>query len=225
MRRRQRGVQGGLALCLDHWDAPILTSSHTPRYIYAVNQCSTRFSSDPKEFHTLLAVKRIVRYLKGTWEKGLIVNPTGELGWIAPLMPTSVEIGGLRIPPIRQVSGAEINTCLLCQAACSIGHPRYRYSLPCPGLSMKAVASWTQCTICCPSERLLARSMSTWVCRKTTQFGWSQRYSRITKWVQYGCHLSQDHSKVEAYWNSIFLFKEQTWDGSIEILEVDTMEH
>jgi hypothetical protein len=51
---------------------------HTrPDITYAVNQCA-RFSSDPKESHAK-AVKRIVRYLKGTREKGLIFAPTGEV--------------------------------------------------------------------------------------------------------------------------------------------------
>jgi hypothetical protein len=43
---------------------------------YAVNQCA-RFSSDPTESHAR-ALKCIVRYLKGTCEKGLIFSPTGE---------------------------------------------------------------------------------------------------------------------------------------------------
>jgi len=51
---------------------------HTrPDITYAVNQCA-RFSSDPKESHAK-AVKRIIRYLKGTRERGLIYRPTGEL--------------------------------------------------------------------------------------------------------------------------------------------------
>jgi hypothetical protein len=40
---------------------------------YAVHQCA-RFSSDPKESHSL-AVKRIGRYLMGTKDKGLILDP------------------------------------------------------------------------------------------------------------------------------------------------------
>ena len=51
---------------------------HTrPDITYAVNQCA-RFAHDPKESHAK-AVKKIIRYLKGTREKGLIYRPTGEL--------------------------------------------------------------------------------------------------------------------------------------------------
>jgi len=43
---------------------------------YAVNQCA-RFSSDPKEHHGH-AVRWIGRYLAGTKDKGLILNPKNE---------------------------------------------------------------------------------------------------------------------------------------------------
>jgi hypothetical protein len=41
---------------------------------YSVHQCA-RFAADPKESHAA-ALKRIGRYLVGTREKGLILNPT-----------------------------------------------------------------------------------------------------------------------------------------------------
>ena len=48
-----------------------------PDIAFAVHQCA-RFSHQPKKCHED-AVKRIVRYLKGTYKKGLIFKPTGEL--------------------------------------------------------------------------------------------------------------------------------------------------
>jgi len=47
--------------------------STRPEIAYAVHQCA-RFSSDPKESHAT-AVKRIAKYLQGTKDKGLILNP------------------------------------------------------------------------------------------------------------------------------------------------------
>ena len=50
--------------------------SHRPDLTYAVHQCA-RFSHDPKREHGE-AVKRIGRYLKGTADKGLIMQPDHE---------------------------------------------------------------------------------------------------------------------------------------------------
>ena len=47
--------------------------STRPEIAYAVHQCA-RFSSDPKESHAN-AIKRIVKYLIGTIDKGIILNP------------------------------------------------------------------------------------------------------------------------------------------------------
>jgi len=47
--------------------------STRPDIAYAVHQCA-RFSSDPKESHAN-AIKRIVKYLVGTQDKGIILNP------------------------------------------------------------------------------------------------------------------------------------------------------
>ena len=48
--------------------------STRPDIAYAVHQCA-RFSSDPKESHAN-AVKRIVKYLLGTKDQGIILNPS-----------------------------------------------------------------------------------------------------------------------------------------------------
>jgi hypothetical protein len=55
-----------------------LAASTRPDCLYAVHQCA-RFSADPKLSHER-AVKRIIRYLKGTQDKGIILNPDKEKG-------------------------------------------------------------------------------------------------------------------------------------------------
>jgi hypothetical protein len=54
-----------------------LSGNSRPDIAFAVHQVA-RFTHDPRGSHAK-AVKRIVRYLKGTREKGLIMRPTGEL--------------------------------------------------------------------------------------------------------------------------------------------------
>jgi hypothetical protein len=51
-----------------------LSTSTRPDIAFAVHQCA-RFSSNPKRIHEI-AVRRIVRYLKGTKEKGYILRPS-----------------------------------------------------------------------------------------------------------------------------------------------------
>ena len=53
--------------------------STRPDIGYVVHQCA-RFSQDPKRSHGE-AVKRIVRYLKGTADKGIILDPQSELSF------------------------------------------------------------------------------------------------------------------------------------------------
>ena len=55
-----------------------LTGSTRPDISMAVNQCA-RFSNDPKLSHER-AVKRIVRYLHGTKDRGIIFNPDPKRG-------------------------------------------------------------------------------------------------------------------------------------------------
>jgi hypothetical protein len=55
-----------------------LAASTRPDCLFAVHQCA-RFSSNPKLSHER-AVKRIVRYLKGTRDKGLIITPDVSKG-------------------------------------------------------------------------------------------------------------------------------------------------
>ena len=50
-----------------------LEKSTRPDIAYAVHQCA-RFSVDPRESHTR-AIKHLIRYLKGTRDKGLILDP------------------------------------------------------------------------------------------------------------------------------------------------------
>jgi hypothetical protein len=54
-----------------------LSTNTRPDITYAVSQIC-RFTHDPKESHAT-AVKMIIRYLKGTRDKGTIVRPTGSL--------------------------------------------------------------------------------------------------------------------------------------------------
>ena len=54
-----------------------LANNTRPDIAYAVHQCA-RFSHSPKASHSL-AVKRIVRYLKGTSTDGIIMKPNKEL--------------------------------------------------------------------------------------------------------------------------------------------------
>jgi histone deacetylase 1/2 len=68
----------------DGWEYPAalgmlmyLGNNTRPDIAFAVNQCA-RFSFSPKVSHGK-ALKRIVRYLKGTKEQGLIFSPSGEL--------------------------------------------------------------------------------------------------------------------------------------------------
>ena len=53
-----------------------LAGNTWPDIAFAVHQCA-QFFNQPKKCHED-AVKRIVRYLKGTQDKGLIFEPTGE---------------------------------------------------------------------------------------------------------------------------------------------------
>ena len=54
-----------------------LTTNTRPDIAFAVSQVA-RFSHDPKKSHAT-ALKTIVRYLARTWDKGMIVKPTGTL--------------------------------------------------------------------------------------------------------------------------------------------------
>ena len=53
-----------------------LEKSTRPDISFAVHQCA-RFSSDPKQSH-VAALRRIGRYLQGTKDKGLIINPNKD---------------------------------------------------------------------------------------------------------------------------------------------------
>ena len=55
-----------------------LAASTRPDVLFAVHQCA-RFSVNPKLSHER-AVKRIVRYLKGTSDKGIILQPNPQEG-------------------------------------------------------------------------------------------------------------------------------------------------
>jgi hypothetical protein len=55
-----------------------LAASTRPDCLYAVHQCA-RFSADPRLSHER-AVKRIIRYLKGTKDQGIILTPNKEKG-------------------------------------------------------------------------------------------------------------------------------------------------
>ena len=54
-----------------------LATNSRPDIAYAVNQCA-RFTHNPKASHAT-AVKRIIRYLKGTRTKGMQLKPNGQL--------------------------------------------------------------------------------------------------------------------------------------------------
>ena len=77
-------------LCIDKygdafeesWEYPVivgmlmfLATNSRPDIAYAVNQCA-RFTHCPRASHAT-AVKRILRYLNGTKDKGMIIEPTG----------------------------------------------------------------------------------------------------------------------------------------------------
>lgn len=53
-----------------------LSGNTRPDIAFAVHQCA-RFSHDPKQSHAI-AVKRILRYLKGTKDKGMILSPSNN---------------------------------------------------------------------------------------------------------------------------------------------------
>jgi histone deacetylase 1/2 len=55
-----------------------LAASTCPDCLFVVHQCA-RFSANPKLSHER-AVKRIVRYLKGTRDEGLIIKPDTTAG-------------------------------------------------------------------------------------------------------------------------------------------------
>ena len=54
-----------------------LATNSRPDIAYAVNQCA-RFSIAPKRKHEL-AIKRIARYLRGTMNRGMVIDPNKEL--------------------------------------------------------------------------------------------------------------------------------------------------
>jgi hypothetical protein len=77
------GTDADGALCCENWDygsvvgmMMYLASNSRPDIAYAVHQCA-RFTYCPRHSHEE-AVKRIVRYLSGTADKGLIFRPTGK---------------------------------------------------------------------------------------------------------------------------------------------------
>lgn len=55
-----------------------LTNNSRPDIAYAVHQCA-RFTHDPKASHAE-GVKRIIRYLQGTKDKGILLRPDGSQG-------------------------------------------------------------------------------------------------------------------------------------------------
>jgi histone deacetylase 1/2 len=55
-----------------------LNSISRPDCLYSTHQCA-RFSANPKLMHER-ALKRIVRYLKGTKDKGIILKPQSDKG-------------------------------------------------------------------------------------------------------------------------------------------------
>jgi hypothetical protein len=55
-----------------------LANNSRPDIAYAVHQCA-RFTHDPKQSHAE-AVKRIIRYLQGTKDKGIVLRPDGSKG-------------------------------------------------------------------------------------------------------------------------------------------------
>ena len=68
----------------ESWEYPqiigmlmFLSTNSRPDIAFAVNQCA-RFTHCPKASHAL-AVKRILRYLKGTKDKGMILTPFDDL--------------------------------------------------------------------------------------------------------------------------------------------------
>ena len=68
----------------ESWEYPeivgmimFLATNSRPDIAYAVNQCA-RFTHSPKALHSK-AVKRIVRYLKGTRDQGMQLKPNGQL--------------------------------------------------------------------------------------------------------------------------------------------------
>jgi hypothetical protein len=54
-----------------------LANNSRPDIAYATHQCA-RFTHAPKDSHAL-AVKKIIRYLQGTKDKGLIMTPSNDL--------------------------------------------------------------------------------------------------------------------------------------------------
>ena len=70
--------------CAETWSYPsvigmlmYLATNSRPDIAFAVNQCA-RFTHNPKRTHET-AIKRIVRYLKATKDKGMVIDPTGIL--------------------------------------------------------------------------------------------------------------------------------------------------
>ena len=77
----QRDLDGDIFQ--EHWDfrsiigkLNFLEKSTRPDIAYAVHQCA-RFSVAPRKSHAL-AVRQIVRYLLGTKDKGIILDPKGN---------------------------------------------------------------------------------------------------------------------------------------------------
>ena len=54
-----------------------LAQNSRPDIAYAVHQCA-RFTHAPRKSH-VVGIKKILRYLQGTKDKGLILNPSNKL--------------------------------------------------------------------------------------------------------------------------------------------------
>ena len=76
LNKDEQGINVDIKLYRSMIGSLLYLTASRPDIMFSVCLCA-RFQSCPKEFH-LIAVKRIIRYLKGTIEMGLWYPNTGQ---------------------------------------------------------------------------------------------------------------------------------------------------
>ena len=75
-----------------------ISTNTRPDIAFAVNQC-TGFTHNPKKSH-LIGVKKVLRYLRGTKDKWMNLNPSGSYNVDSMLMQILLDSGELRMTKI-----------------------------------------------------------------------------------------------------------------------------
>ena len=84
-----------------------LASNTRPDILFDVHHCA-RFTHNTKVSHET-AVKRICRYLQGTKDNGLVLNPSKNWLWVVTMMQILRDSGDMKILKTLFVLGVELD--------------------------------------------------------------------------------------------------------------------